>query len=388
MAKRGENIHKRRDGRWEGRYIKGRKPDGKAVWGYLYGHSYAEVKTELTRKKALSGFYRLSGEKMRFSELAELWMKSFAQSVKESTLAHYKYTLHKYLFPVLGSMMLSELDEGALERLFLQILSPDDGNHKPLGTSSAQECLGILKRICKYGVHLHLLPPIELCIRLPAQKKAEPVPLNQNEQANLQAFLLESPTPRKVGILLQMELGLRIGEVCGLKWSDFDLNEGILTIRRTVCRISCGDGHTKLLVQTQKTQKSAREIPLSRQLEQVLRKLKGDATPDMWFLSGNEVRPVEPRCYRKSIRCYLKKASLRIVHPHVLRHTFATTCLQAGCDIKTLSELLGHANPTVTLQRYVHSDLARKRKELQRIYALPSKAYKGSLRGNCQRKTT
>ena len=388
MAKRGENIHKRRDGRWEGRYIKGRTSDGKAVWGYLYGHTYAEVKAELTRKKALSGFYRLSCERMRFSELAELWLATFAQSVKESTLAHYRYTLHKYLLPVLGSLMFSELNEAALERLFLQILSPDDGNHKPLGTSSAQECLGMLKRICRYGAHLHLLPPMELCVKLPAKKKAEPVPLNQSEQANLRAFLLDDPTPRKVGVLLQMELGLRIGEVCGLQWRDFDLHEGILTIRRTVCRISCGDGHTKLLVQTPKTQKSAREIPLPRQLAQLLRRLKGVATPDTWFLSGNETRPVEPRCYRKSIRCYLKKAALRIVHPHVLRHTFATTCLQAGCDIKTLSELLGHTNPTVTLQRYVHSDLTRMRKELQRVYALSLKAYKGSLRGRKQIETT
>ena len=296
MAKQGENIHRRRDGRWEGRYIKGRKPDGKAVWGYLYGRSYTEVKTELTRKKALSGFYRLSGERMRFSELAEVWLASFAQSVKESTLAHYRYTLHKYPLPVLGSLMLSELDESTLERLFLQILSPHDGSHKPLGTSSAQECLGMLKRICKYAAHLHLMPPIELCVKLPTQKKAEPVPLTQNEQADLRAFLLEDPTPRKVGMLLQMELGLRIGEACGLKWSDLDLNEGILTIRRTVCRISCGNGHTKLLVQSPKTKKSAREIPLPRQLVQLLCRLKGDATPDTWFLSGTETRPVGLRC--------------------------------------------------------------------------------------------
>ena len=107
-----------------------------------------------------------------------------------------------------------------------------------------------------------------------------------------------------------------------------------------------------------------------------------DITPDTWFLSGTESRPVEPRCYRKSIRCYLKRAALRTIHPHVLRHTFATTCLQAGCDIKTLSELLGHANANVTLQRYVHSDLNRKRKALQRVYALSDRIYKESLRGS------
>ena len=84
MAKRGENIHKRKDGRWEGRYIKARNAEGKPVWGYLYGHSYGEVKTELTRRKALSGFYQLSGESMHFSDLAELWLTSFAQSAKNA----------------------------------------------------------------------------------------------------------------------------------------------------------------------------------------------------------------------------------------------------------------------------------------------------------------
>lgn len=386
MAKRGENIHKRKDGRWEGRYIKGRTADGKPVWGYVYGCRYAEVKTTLTRKKALSGFYQLSGEVMCFSELAELWLTSFSQSVKESTLAHYQYTLHKYLLPVLGGLPVASLNEAVLERLFLKILSPDDGSHKPLGTSSAQECLGMLRRILKYAARLHLMPPIELCIRLPRSKKAEPQPLTQAEQNNLRAFLLDSPTPRKVGILLQMKLGLRIGEVCGLKWSDFDFKNNTLTVRRTVCRICCGNGHTKLIVQTPKTQKSAWELPLPKQLLTLLKKLRKAVTADTWFLSGSEVRPVEPRCYRKSIHCYLKQASLRKVHPHLLRHTFATTCLRAGCDIKTLSELLGHANANVTLQRYVHSDLERKRKELQRIYTLSEKAYKESMRGRTQKK--
>lgn len=387
MAKRGENIHKRKDGRWEGRYIKGRTPEGKPVWGYVYGYRYAEVKSILTRKKALSGLYQLSGESMLFSELAELWLTSFAQSVKESTLAHYQYTLHKYLLPILGGMPISSLNDTTLERLLLKIFTPEDGSHKPLGASSAQECLGILRRICKYAAHLHLMPPVELCVRLPRTRKSEPQPLTLAEQNNLRAFLLASPTPRKVGLLLQMELGLRIGEVCGLKWEDFDLGTGILTVRRTVCRICCGNNHTKIVIQTPKTRTSSREIPLPKQLVSLLKKLRKPSANDTWFLSGNEEKPVEPRCYHKSIQCYLKQVSLRKIHPHTLRHTFATTCLQAGCDIKTLSELLGHASATVTLQRYVHSDLTRKRTELQRIYTLSEKAYRESMRGRPEKET-
>lgn len=388
MAKRGENIHKRKDGRWEGRYIKGRTVEGKPVWGYVYGHSYVEVKSNLTRKKAFSGLYQLSGESMLFSELAELWLASFTQSIKESTLTHYQYTLHKYLLPVLGGLSVSVLNETTLERLFLKILSPEDGSHKPLGSSSAQECLGMLRRILRYAAHLHLIPPIELCIQLPRAKKAELQPLNLSEQTRIRAFLLDSPTPRKIGMLLQMNLGLRIGEICGLQWGDFDFESGSLMIRRTVCRVCCGNGHTKLVVQTPKTQRSAREIPLPKQLLFLLKKLGEPFAADTWFLSGNENRPVEPRCYRKSIRCYLRQASLRNVHPHLLRHTFATTCLQAGCDVKTLSELLGHTNANVTLQRYVHSDLERKRKELQRIYTLSENACKESIRSRTPKKMT
>ena len=166
-----------------------------------------------------------------------------------------------------------------------------------------------------------------------------------------------------------MQLGLRIGEVCGLQWGDFDFKAGTLTVRRTVSRIYCGVGCTKIVVQTPKTKSSGREIPIPHNLVLLLRKLRGSASPDTWFLSGSTERPVEPRCYRKSIQSYLRRAGVRRVHPHTLRHTFATTCLQNGCDIKTLSEILGHADANVTLKRYVHSDMKRKRTEMQRIFS-------------------
>lgn len=173
MAKRGENIHKRKDGRWEGRYIKGRTAEGKPVWGYLYGYAYREVREELIKQKALSGFYQLSGKSMRFSELTELWLASLRQGIKESTYAHYQYTLHKYLLPVLGNLLVSSMTDSLLERLFLQILLPSDRSHKPLGASSAQECFGMLRRICKYAAHLHLMPPIEICVKLPHTHRSQ-----------------------------------------------------------------------------------------------------------------------------------------------------------------------------------------------------------------------
>ena len=307
--------------------------------------------------------------KLDFSALAEQWLASVSHGVKESTLAHYDYTLQRYLLPVFGAWKVHGLDEQRLEQGMLEVISPKSGNHKPLGASSARECLSILRRICKYAAHLRLMRPVEILVKLPQFERVQTKPLSVQEQACLRDFVLEHPTTRKAGLLLQMQLGLRIGEVCGLQWGDFVLSAGVLTIRRTVSRIYCRDGRTKVLIQTPKPRSSGREIPMPQELFTLLQRLHGGASEETWFLSGNAEKPVEPRCYRKSMQLYLRQAAVRKVHPHTLRHTFATTCLQAGCDIKTLSELLGHADPNITLRRYVHSNMNRKRRELERVFA-------------------
>lgn len=370
MAKHGENIHKRKDGRWEGRYIKARNPDRKIVWGYIYGTSYAEVKQLLLWKKAECSFYQLNNRNLLFSELAEQWLASIAHGIKESTFAHYHYVLHRYILPVFGGVAIQKLDEQRLEQGMLQVITPADGSHAPLGHSSAQECLSMVRRICRYAARLKLIRPIEISIKLPSTELRQTAPFLIHEQANVQAFVLSQPTARKVGLLLQMQLGLRIGEVCGLQWGDLDLEAGVLTVCRTVSRICCPGGHTKVVVQTPKTKSSCRAIPIPQELLKLLITLQGNVVPQAWFLSGRLDKPVEPRCYRKSIQGYLKRAAVRQVHPHALRHTFATTCLQAGCDIKTLSEVLGHSDANITLRRYVHSSINRKRAELEQVYAV------------------
>ena len=371
MAKRGENIRRRKDGRWEGRYIKSRTSERKPVWGYVYGSAYTDVKEILIRKKAEAGFYALSRTELIFRELAEQWLASIRVSIKESSFAHYQYTLRKYILPVLKDVRVSNLSENILEQAMQVIISPRNQEHRPLGHSSAKECLSMLRRICKYATHLRLIRPMEICVHLPKEPHKENEPLTKKEQKITEEFVLQNPTPRKIGLLLGLELGLRIGEICGLQWGDFDLKLGTLKINRTVCRISCGNGHTKVVIQTPKTRTSRREIPIPKQLLATLKKLHENASDSTWFLSGNGEKPVEPRCYRKSIKAYLKQASVRQVRPHGLRHTFATTCLQAGCDVKTLSELLGHANANITLQRYVHSDLTRMCREMNRIFSHP-----------------
>ena len=312
MARRGENIHKRKDGRWEGRYIKARTQEGKIQWGYVYGMVYAEVKRVLIQKKAEAGFYNLKRTDLTFEALAEVWLHSLRNSIKESTYAHYSYTLHKYLLPVLNKVPAASLDESFLEQAMQQIIAPTDATHKPLGNSSARECLSMLRRICKYAAHLRLIRPMELEVALPKAVDKTPVPLSPAEQQRLYHYVQENPTPRKIGLLLGLELGLRIGEICGLQWGDFDLKLGTLKINRTVCRISCGNGHTKVVIQTPKTRTSRREIPIPKQLLIMLKRLRGNTSNSTWLLSGTESKPTEPRCYRKSME-EVKKVELDLL---------------------------------------------------------------------------
>ena len=151
MARRGENIRKRKDGRWEGRYIKARTPEGKIQWGYVYGTAYVEVKRVLIQRKAEAGFYNLNRTDLTFEALAEVWLHSLRNSIKESTYAHYSYTLHKYLLPVLSKVPVASLEESFLEQAMQQIVAPTDAAHKPLGNSSARECLS------------HAAPHLQIC---------------------------------------------------------------------------------------------------------------------------------------------------------------------------------------------------------------------------------
>ena len=378
MAKHSENIHKRKDGRYEGRYIKARTDEGKAVWGYVYGGSYTAVKETLTRKKAESGFYSLAGQDPTLEQLALLWLNSVYCGVKLYTSAPYRYTLQHYLFPGFRGVHVKALNEHTLEQGLLQIIAPPDGSRRPLGSSTAKECLTLLRRICRYASHLRLMRPVEIEVRLPQPPAKKEKTLTRAEQQAVLAYVWQAPTARKAGLLLMMQMGLRIGEVCGLQWSDFNWQTATLSIRRTVRRIPCG-GKTQLVIQTPKTRTSERELPIPRPLVPLLKRLRGKAGAGAWFLSGREDKPVEPRCYRKSIHSYLRQARVADVHPHLLRHTFATTCLQAGCDLQTLSELMGHADSSITLQRYVHTDMTRKQQEINRVFAPLCRTDQGSM---------
>ena len=166
-----------------------------------------------------------------------------------------------------------------------------------------------------------------------------------------------------LGILVCLSTGLRIGEVCALKWSDINMDTGLLHVNRTIERIYIVDSdkpHTEIVINTPKTKNSLREIPLSKELVRIFKPLMKVVNKDYYILTNN-TKPTEPRTYRNYFNKLLKQLDIPRLKFHGLRHSFATRCIESHCDYKTVSVLLGHADISTTLNLYVHPNEEQKR---------------------------
>ena len=194
--------------------------------------------------------------------------------------------------------------------------------------------------------------------------------LNVDDQRKLKEFLIKQKTSTSIGILLSLYTGMRIGEVCALSWEDVDLDDNIIFVRHTVSRVKSNSGKrkTELILDEPKTRSSKREIPIPLYLTDVLKRYRENSHST--FVISNYDGFSDPRTYDIKFHSILKECGINSVNYHTLRHTFATRCVEAGVDIKTLSEILGHANVSVTLNTYVHSSMDLKRKQIEKLSAL------------------
>lgn len=204
--------------------------------------------------------------------------------------------------------------------------------------------------------------------------------INTTDQQKLTEYLLTELDIYKLGILLCLFMGLRLGEICALKWEDIDMISRTLHVNRTVQRLpvdtvytsdSSQNNHTatrktSLYIDSPKTSNSLREIPIPDFIYDKLSdyyntSIKGDS----YFLKKNQ--PMDPRTYQNRFHIYIREAGIGNTHFHALRHTFATNCISSGADAKSVSEILGHSNVNITLNRYVHPNLETKRSAINSI---------------------
>lgn len=372
MSRRGESIYKRKDGRWEARYIH-HYENGVAKYRYLYAHSYAEAKAKRLEELAQPESIRASGVKSvaRFKELCMLWLADVKPTVKESTYTRYYRIVDHYILPAWADKQVAWMDSMLIKSFSVSLLSAGGADQQPLSVKTVSDILCVLKCIFKFG-KANGYPCADLeQVKLPsASTKSRGIITDKSRERIEQTILNSEAGGRdrrvKLGILFTLYTGVRIGELCGLRHGDIDLDNRVVSIRRTVERIADLDvttkAKTKIVVSEPKTENSVRVIPLPSFLVKYLRAF--DMTPDCYLLTGT-TKYTEPHQYYLRYKTFMRKLGLDSYTFHALRHTFATRCMDSGFDPKSLSEILGHANVSTTLALYVHPTLEQKRRQME-----------------------
>ncbi len=365
MPRHGENIFKRKDNRWEGRFICGRNEIGKARYRSVYAHSYAECRQRLN---ALKTSTEIPGKKITVSRLFETWLENRKNSVKQSTYVNYKTLYDNHIKDFIGGMPCENITGDILNKYASYLLESGNLYGGGLAVKSVMAVLIILKSMFDYGNSEYGLANPAKNLTLPKSETAETEIFGDKEIREL-CVLSESSDPMLLGIVLCLNTGIRIGEVCALKWEDVDLDNNVLHIRKTLQRIKNPDGglpKTVVVITEPKSTKSIRDIPIPTVLLHVLKKLQ--CNDECYFLTASP-QYTEPRSLTFKYKRCLSELGIKYKNFHCLRHTFATRCIRAGVDVKTLSELLGHSSARITLDRYVHSDMETKRVQLEKLTA-------------------
>lgn len=372
MSRKGENIYKRKDGRWEGRYLK-RTPDGQTRYGYVYAATYRDAKARLQKAAALWEANPPKEQKdgMSLAAMAERWEKIIAQQVKESTFVKYHVIIKNHLIPAMGDVCVEEMTHELIEDFALRLLRGEGRNGRPLAPRTTSDVLCVLRSILRFARRCGAVIPCDGSSVRIRRQAVEIRVLTRQEQDNLCQYLYDNITLRNAGILLSLFAGLRIGEICALRWEDISLEERLLYIRHTMYRIQNLEPEgprTRVVISTPKSITSARMIPLPEDLARLLAELPGSHRG--FFLTGDEEVFTEPRNMQYHFRVTLKRSGVNPANYHALRHTFATRCVELGFDVKCLSELLGHSTVSMTMDRYVHPSLEHKREHMQRLSGL------------------
>lgn len=361
MPKRGENIRKRKDGRWEARYEKGRLPDGRIQYGYLYARTYEEVKKKKTLILQQSGFRKSICSRTTMEFLCMEWKQSTRYTVKESSYASYDTLIEKHILPWFGGYLMEEISTDLINRFSMEKMQAG------LSPRTVKTLMILLRNILHYGEQRGYLSLCGIQIRYPKIAEQPLHILSDSQIQQLISYLHKEDSRFSMGILLSIYTGIRVGELCGLQWKDIDFETGTMRINRTVSRIKNLDYNeysnlkqpkTVVIVSTPKSVSSFRDIPIPDFLLDLLERYKADESS--YLLTGVS-SCMEPRAVQRKFHMILDLCGIPSINIHSLRHAFATRCTEIGFDSKTLSEILGHSSAKITMDIYVHSSMQQKR---------------------------
>ena len=372
MSRRGENIHKRKDNRWEGRYIKGYDLiTGKAQYGSVYGKTYMDVKQKMIdiNRKGIDNTLTSNESKKAFREILYLWLENRKIKLKTQTYNKYFNLIEQHIIQDLGCIQVCDLTAIQINKFLLKKRSIGKLNNEGgLSASSVQSISFIVSSALRFAVQNGYCSILKGEVLKIPKKKNELEIMSLEQQNNFVRWLIQNIDCRKVGIILALYTGMRIGEVCGLAWEDINFEMNTIHVCHTVERIKMLDNEpdskkTILMLCETKSYSSDRIIPMSEELKHLLTICKNFSI-GRFVVPGNTYEFIDPRTFQYWFSKILKDYGMQHINYHSLRHTFATRCIESGMDIKTLSELLGHSTVNITLNTYVHSSLTHKRKQL------------------------
>lgn len=293
---------------------------------------------------------------MLFKDLCFEWLEFKRCSIKISTVSTYTRMLMKQIIPVFGDKKCSDLSENDIVLYINELLK------SMLSSKTIQDIVVVMKSIIRYGnmkQEMHLMLELIPC---PKNRKKNVEVLTHTEVKEMLDYMNNHYSYKNLGILLSLYTGMRLGEVCALKWESVDLENKKIMIRQTLQRVYLGN-ETKIVVLEPKTEHSIREIPIQEKLEDILINIENREGYVLTCLD----KYVDPRTLQKHFSSIMKKIGYEKTSFHILRHTFATTCIQCDIDIKSLSEMLGHSSVQMTLDRYVHSSFDIKVEQMKKL---------------------
>lgn len=364
----GENIFKRKDGRWEARYHKGRSASGGILYGYCYGKTYTEAKQNVEYAKRNfenTETHNAVPEQKPMHWYCDSWLQTNRLRLRDSTYIKYRGFLDHHINPFFGNLLPAEISSQTVSA-FSDLLLETKG----LSLKTVRDILSALNTIFHYITkHFPDLMGV-VDVVYPAAAWSEIRVLTVEEQQILTTYLLEDMNLCKFGILLALLTGIRIGELCALRWDHVLLDSKLLRVDASMQRLKNlspdAGSKTAVVIGSPKSQSSIRSIPMPDYLVDLCHKLR-PSDPKAFVLTGTAASYMEPRTVQRKFAKYAEDCGLENVTVHTCRHTFATRCIEAGFEIKSLSEIMGHANVSVTMNRYVHCSMNLKRENMEKV---------------------
>ncbi len=346
-------------------YTKRHEQKRRIRYRYCCRHQYIERAETASDATAISSADTTDGQAPEtFAAYCEKWLDMNSVRLKTSTIAKYRCMMENHIISSLGTCIAAELDGGMLADFYDELLY-----QKNLAAKTVRDILTLVRKIIIDASIENGVSVTDLQFTYPRIEKKEMRVLSMKEQKQFTQYLVKDIDIYKLAVLSSLITGLRIGEICGLQWKHISTDSKLMTVKNTVQRIrnpEAGSGRkTMLHIGTPKTPSSARVIPIPDRLAELFSMFQTDE-PDHFIMTGSS-SPMDPRRLQRRLKKYTADLGMQGVHFHTLRHTFATRYIELGCDMKTLSEILGHSSISITMNRYVHPSIDFKRENIRKL---------------------